>query len=153
MYGTSFSIFVSCATFVESRRRIGLGNMATDGVGQLFFSARQKATTSRVTSIAMNLPLIINRPSFIKNIWRRILSGFKHPRYLLIRNIIKQTMLGRSIHRHARRNNFPIRRVFCSAPKDRTVSAAIPLGMGVATGKVPTNVSVYSNVAMCVYFS
>ncbi|CAI5703712.1 hypothetical protein KXD40_007856 [Peronospora effusa] len=43
-------------------------------------------------------------------------------------------MLGRSIHRHALRKNFPIHRVFCSAPKEKTVSAAVPLGSGIATG-------------------
>lgn len=43
-----------------------------------------------------------------------------------------------SVLRHAPRNSLPGRHVFCSAPKERTVSTNIPFGVGIATGKKPS---------------
>ncbi|KAF1773318.1 Transmembrane protein TauE-like [Phytophthora cactorum] len=54
--------------------------------------------------------------------------------------------LRRSSARGIPRNSLPGRRVFCSAPKDRTVSAAIPLGVGIATGGVAGMVSALTGV-------
>ncbi|KAG7390815.1 hypothetical protein PHYPSEUDO_006637 [Phytophthora pseudosyringae] len=47
---------------------------------------------------------------------------------------------------HAPRTALPGRRVLCSAPKDRSVSAAMPLGVGVATGGVAGVVSALTGV-------
>ncbi|KAL4101753.1 hypothetical protein PRIC1_005501 [Phytophthora ramorum] len=51
-----------------------------------------------------------------------------------------------SVLRHAPRNSLPGRRVLCSAPKERTVSTAIPLSVGVATGGVAGVVSALTGV-------
>ncbi|KAI9988778.1 hypothetical protein PInf_022362 [Phytophthora infestans] len=54
--------------------------------------------------------------------------------------------LRRSSARGLQRNSLPGRRVLCSAPKERTSSAAIPLGVGVATGGVAGMVSALTGV-------
>ncbi|ETL80082.1 hypothetical protein, variant 2 [Phytophthora nicotianae] len=54
--------------------------------------------------------------------------------------------LCRSSARGLPRNIGPGRRVLCSAPKERTVSASIPLGVGVATGGMAGMVSALTGV-------
>ncbi|POM75573.1 Hypothetical protein PHPALM_7311 [Phytophthora palmivora] len=58
-------------------------------------------------------------------------------------------MLASSLRRSSRalpRHSLPGHRVFCSAPKERTVSAAIPLSVGVATGGLAGVVSALTGV-------